>query len=221
MRVDLPSGTPAELALPAGPPARGLVLLPDIGGMRPLFDDLAARLADEQHWAVIVVEPFPGQRLPTMDDRFAAVPLLNDISVLGDASAAADLLFDRTAVTRIGVMGFCMGGMYALKAASTPRFDRAVAFYGMIRLPVAWRGGGQGQPLDLLAAGGGCPVLAIIGDKDPFTPSQDVDDLARLSQVSVVRFPDAEHAFVHDPERPSHRPGDAAQAWRQAIGFLA
>ena len=40
MRIELPSGTPAELARPDGEPVRGLVLVPDIGGLRPLFDDL-------------------------------------------------------------------------------------------------------------------------------------------------------------------------------------
>ena len=33
-----------------------------------------------------------------------------------------------------------MGGHYTLKAASLDRFDGAVAFYGMIRTPEAWRG---------------------------------------------------------------------------------
>ena len=46
MRIVLPSGTPAELAQPPdGNPSRGVVLFPDIGGLRPLFDDLCARLA--------------------------------------------------------------------------------------------------------------------------------------------------------------------------------
>ena len=39
-----------------------------------------------------------------------------------------------------------MGGMYALKSAAAGRFDRVVGFYGMIRVPDAWSGPGQGQP---------------------------------------------------------------------------
>ena len=45
MRIELSSGTPAELVVPPAP-TRGVVLAPDIMGLRPLFDDLAARLAD-------------------------------------------------------------------------------------------------------------------------------------------------------------------------------
>jgi hypothetical protein len=37
----------------------------------------------------------------------------------------------------------------------------------------------------------------------------------------VVRYPDAEHAFVHDPDRPSHRPMDASDAWSRFHKHLA
>ena len=48
MRTELPSGTAAELVHPStGPSPRGLVVIPDVMGMRPLFDGLVARLATE------------------------------------------------------------------------------------------------------------------------------------------------------------------------------
>ena len=48
MRIELPSGTAAELVHPpSGPAGRGLVVIPDVMGMRPLFDDLVAHLAAE------------------------------------------------------------------------------------------------------------------------------------------------------------------------------
>jgi dienelactone hydrolase len=222
MRVELPSGTPAELALPEGPAARGLVMYPDIHGLRPLFDDLAARLAEQQRWAVAVVEPFPGMTLASIDDRFAAVATLVDDRLLGDGAAAAGLLEARVGVERIAVMGFCMGGMYAYKAASTGRYDRAVSFYGMIRIPPPWRGPGHGEPLALLAEPDTCPVLAVIGEQDPYTPPDDVTALARFGLlVRTLVFPEAEHAFVHDPTRSSHRPDDAAVAWAAVYDFLA
>jgi carboxymethylenebutenolidase len=52
MRITLPSGTEAELVAPTGAD-RGLVVIPDIMGLRPLFDDHVARLAAETGWAVI------------------------------------------------------------------------------------------------------------------------------------------------------------------------
>lgn len=218
MRIELPSGTPAEVVLPDGEPTRGLVIAPDIFGLRPLFDDLCARLARDQGYAVCAVEPFPGQESLDIDGRVAAVASLDDDRVLADLAAGADA----TGCERVGIMGFCMGGMYTFKAAGTGRFDRAVSFYGMIRLPVHWRGEGQGEPLDFLGRTLACPTLAIIGEKDPYTPAEDVTALEAVGpHVVAARYADAEHGFVHDPDRPAHRPADAADAWRRAYEFLA
>jgi carboxymethylenebutenolidase len=216
MRITLPSGTPAEFVRPDGDPTMGLVIAPDIFGLRPLFDDLAARIAAEEQVVVCAVEPFPGRELPLdVEPRFAAVPSLHDTEVLRDLVEAADA----TGAERVGLIGFCMGGMYAFKSAGLARFDRIVSFYGMIRVPETWRGGGHREPLDAITRPGGSPVLAIIGERDPYTPPADVAAL-ELAGAAVVRYPDAEHGFVHDASRPSHRADDAADAWARAWRFL-
>ena len=202
--------------MPSGTATLGLALAPDIGGLRPLFDDLCARLSAEHGWAVCAPEPFPGQETLPVPERLAAVAGLNDARQVGDLAAAAD----RTGAARTAVLGFCMGGMYALKAAGTGRFDRAVSFYGMIRVPRDWSGAGHVEPLDALRGPDACPVLALVGGRDQWTPAEDVAALEQLPHVSVVRYPDAEHGFAHDPDRPAHRPQDAADAWLRAIAFL-
>ncbi|HMQ26636.1 MAG TPA: dienelactone hydrolase family protein [Acidimicrobiales bacterium] len=214
--LTLPSGVPARLARPAsGEPTAGLVIAPDIGGLRPLFDDLCERLADENGWVVCAPEPFPGREDMTLDERMAAVGGLVDGAQVGALVEAADA----TGADRVGLVGFCMGGMYTLKAAGTGRFSRCVAFYGMIRVPTDWRSDGQGEPLDAVTTPGASPVLAIVGTNDPYTPAGDIDDL-EATGAEVVRYEGAEHGFVHDPSRPTHRPDDAADAWRRAIAFL-
>jgi carboxymethylenebutenolidase len=220
VRIDLSTGTPAELALPQGRPTLGLVIHPDIMGLRPLFDDMCARLADEQGWMVMAVEPFPGRESMTLDERQAAAPGLDDDQHVGDLLAAADVLTERGA-PRVAMLGFCMGGMYAFKAAGTGRFDRSVSFYGMIRVPEHWQGSGQGEPLQALLNPGACPTLAVIGAKDVWTPPKDVAALRAVPGVTVVEYPEAEHGFAHDASRPAHRPDDAADAWRRATDFLA
>jgi carboxymethylenebutenolidase len=214
VRIQLPSGTPAELARPAGAPSRGLVLIPDIGGLRPLFDDLCARLAAEHGWVVVAPEPWPGREGLALEERLESVGTIDDDALLGDCRAAADA----TEADPVAVLGFCMGGMFALKAAGTGRFDKAVSFYGMIRVPERWHAG-QGEPLDAVAAPGAGQVLAICGTADPWLPAADVDAL-EATGATVVRYDGADHGFVHDPSRPAHRPDDAADAWRRVAGFL-
>jgi len=201
----------------AGPGPRGVVICPDIGGLRPLFDDLAARLAADHGWSVCVVEPFADHAGSSVEDRVGGLAgQLTDDRLLGDMVAAADL----TGAPAVAAMGFCMGGMYALKASGTGRFDRAVAFYGMIHVPEAWRGQGQGEPLDAIGRRGATEVMAIIGERDAWTPPEHVAEL-EAAGAFVVRYPEAEHGFVHDASRPAHRASDAADAWSRVSGFLA
>src|SRR5262249_34314509 len=125
-------------------------------------------------------------------------------------------------VSEVAVLGFCMGGMQTLKAAATGRFDRAVAFYGMIRLPDDWRGGGVRDALDTAAEV--CPTLAIFGSVDPYTPAADIQALRTAwegrTDCEIVVYEDADHGFVHAPERPAHRAGDAADVWKRVLRFL-
>lgn len=193
-----------------------MVLITDIGGLRPLFDDHIARLAAENRWVVCGFDMWAGRDdLPTLEDRLAAGGTVDDARVLGDAVAAADA----TGVEPVGIVGFCMGGMYALKAAGTGRFARVASFYGMARVPDMWRSATQGEPLDALAQPGAPPTIQIAGTIDPWLPA---DDLAALEScgVEVVRYEGADHGFAHDPARPAHRADDAADAWRRAIDHL-
>ena len=215
MRITLPSGAPAELARAQGA-ALGLVIAPDIGGLRPLFDDMCARLCADEGLTACAVEPFPGREEITLEERLnGGVASLDDARQLADLVAAADA----TECDTVAVAGFCMGGMYAMKAAGTGRFSRAVSFYGMVHVPEQFAGPGQGQPLDYLARPGACPVLAIVGGKDPWIAPEHVPEL-EAAGVTVAYYPDAEHGFVHDPDRPAHRPDDAADAWRRALEFI-
>lgn len=218
MRTTLPSGRPVELARSSDgrAPTRGLVLIPDIMGLRPLFDGHAARLADENGWVVAAVEPWAGLEHLTLEERMQSVGSIDDAAFLADLEAAADLLD----VEPVGITGFCMGGMFTLRAAGTGRFHRAVAFYGMIRVPEQWRGEGVVEPLDAVTAPGACPTMAIVGTADKWTPPADVAALAAAG-VEVVTYEGADHGFVHDDTRPAHRPDDAADAWAQAIAFLS
>ena len=218
MRTRLASGTPVEVARPSDgrAPTRGLVLIPDIMGLRPLFDDHAQRLADANGWAVAVVEPWPGREDLPLEDRLQQVGTIDDQVFLADTVAAADQL----GVDPVGVAGFCMGGMLTLKAAGTGRFRRAVAFYGMLRVPEHWRGEGAVEPLDAVRAPDACPAMAIVGTVDQWTPPEDVA-AAEAAGVTVVRYEGADHGFVHDDSRPAHRAEDAADAWRRAISFLS
>jgi carboxymethylenebutenolidase len=197
-------------------PRMGLVIAPDIFGLRPLYDEMVQKLSNDWQMSVIAVEPFPGRGLgPEIEPRMAAIPELRDVDVIGDLHAAADAL--GTGVT--GLIGFCMGGMYCFKAARSERFVRIASFYGMIVMPPAWRGAHHDEPLANLINGYADSVIAFVGGNDPYTPEADIAQL-RATGANVVFYPDAEHGFAHDASRPSHRADDAADAFTRAHNWL-
>ena len=220
MELTLPSGTPASITR-AESPSRGLVVIPDIWGLRPLFAELTATLAERTGWTVICFEPFPGQDLPGstdpdgMERRSEAMTRQVDERVLGDALAAAD----ETGCEHVGLIGFCMGGMYGFKASATGRFDRIVSFYGMAHVPDYFDGPGHGDPVEALERRGEVQVMTIVGTADPLVPEEHADDL-EAAGVVVHRYEGADHGFVHDASRPTHRADDAADAWDKALRFL-
>ena len=215
---------PAFHARPDGMPVAGVVLHPDIGGMRPLFDDMARRLATNGI-ATLVFEPFAALGDPgsSIEARMASVKELDDSFQMEVFSAAADFLVVEDDVNRVAALGFCMGGHYVFKAASIDRFDAAVAFYGMVHAPGPWQG--AGHTIDPVAvANEMCPTLAIFGTNDPYTPMPEIEELkaawANRSDCEMIIVEGAEHGFVHDPDRECHRPDDAAVAWTKALEWI-
>src|SRR6266508_710281 len=114
--------------------------------------DLCRRLATNGY-AVACTEPFARfprdvRDAPDATGRMSHMKDMDDDLQLGDLAHAAGFLADADGVERVSVIGFCMGGMYTLKAAVTGAFARAVPFYGMIRLPEDWKGPGPHDPLE-------------------------------------------------------------------------
>jgi carboxymethylenebutenolidase len=216
MRITLPSGTEAEIDTSIAETTWGIVVAPDIFGMRPLFDEFVARIAREWQVKVIAVEPFPGRGLSLeIEPRMQVMSTMDDDMHLRDLEEAADAL----GVEQVGLIGFCMGGMYCHKSSRSDRFARIVSFYGMIHVPAGWRGPKQGDPIEILKRGHADRVLAVVGLKDPYTPNNDIAELKSVG-VTVVEYPEAEHGFAHDVARPAHRPADATDAFARAKAWL-
>jgi carboxymethylenebutenolidase len=186
---------------------------------------MARRLATHG-LAVCVIEPFagaPDAAVASVEARLAYVKELDDTQQMDVLAAAADVLVVDDDVNRVSVLGFCMGGHYAFKAASIDRFDAAVSFYGMVRAPEAWNGHGHRiDPLSVAATM--VPTLAYFGSNDPWTPAADIEALRAAwsgrADCEIVVVEGAEHGFVHDPDRDVHRADDAADAWAHALRWV-
>jgi carboxymethylenebutenolidase len=215
-----------HLVRPDGGPHPGIVMIHDVWGLAEHTRDLAGRLAREG-FAVLAVDLYRRKGKVEIRDPGAWIRDLSDAQVLADVQAAADFLAQGAASGRkLGVTGFCMGGMYALLAAcSCEGLAAAVPFYGMLSYRGEMLEGKPGRaPLDAVAELR-CPLLAFFGEQDPFIPLTQVELLEeRLKGVEpaseVVVYPGAGHAFMNDTRPDAHRPGAAADAWTRTVTFF-
>jgi carboxymethylenebutenolidase len=196
------------------------------------------------HPAVIVIQEWWGLNdwVKEQADRFAAkgyVALAPDLyrgKVASDAMAAHELMrglaHDRAMAdlkaaynhlatrkdvdaSRIGVIGWCMGGGYALDLAlAEPRLAATVINYGhLVADPAAVK------PLT-------SPILGNFGADDLGIPPKDVEafekalkDAGKKSDIKI--YPGAGHAFMNPNNKEGYRKESADDAWKRIDAFLA
>jgi len=220
---------PIYEARPAGPGKYPVVIvIPEIWGMHEYIKDVVRRFAERGFFA-ITFEPYArvGGVLQ-IEDREALLKIVNsvpDAQVLGDLDAivAYAKKLPAAKADRIGVTGFCRGGLYTLLfAAHSPDVKAAVAWYGQVK-PAKTPGIRTAGPLDL-ADQFKAPVLGLYGEADQGIPVADVKEMeaalkAAGKTAEFVLYPDAPHAF-HADYRPSYRENPAKDAWARCLAWF-
>src|SRR5438270_5966894 len=118
------SAMPGFLALPERTPAPGILILNDVFGRSPFYDNLARRLAQAGFVAVTPEYFFREGSLPepTREAAMARAKRLDFKRWGRDMSAAIDWLRVRPEVNRtVGTIGFCMGGTQVLLLSARRR----------------------------------------------------------------------------------------------------
>ena len=187
----LPTRAPAP-----GLPAPGLIVLPEVfntnAHIRSVADGYAAEgfvaLAPDVYW-----RQEAGSYLSYTDEgRAKAQSLRARLDTdqftrdLGDAVAALRARPECTG--KVGVMGFCLGGMFAWLASTRLPIDAAVSYYG-VQIDQHL---GEADQL-------GCALLMHFAENDPHVPAETVSAiqarLGGLGNVSIHIYPGTEHGF--------------------------
>ena len=137
--------------------------------------------------------------------------------------SARELLAARVDCTgKIGVIGFCMGGAFALLYAPRGEYSAAAVNYGEV-------------PKDAeRVLAGSCPVVASYGARDPMGASHPKRLEAALTALNVPRdvkvYPDAGHSFMSPKPRlltpvtalarMDFKPDAAQDAWQRIFAFF-
>ena len=220
---------PIYEARPAGPGKYPVVIvIPEIWGMHEYIQDVVRRFA-RRGFLAITFEPYARTGgVLKIEDRDALMKVVNavpDAQVMGDLNAivAYAKKLPAARADRIGVTGFCRGGLYTLLfAAQNPDVKAAAPWYGQTK-PAKTAGIRTVGPLDV-AAQIKAPVLGLYGEADQGIPVADVKEMeaalkAAGKTAEFILYPDAPHAF-HADYRPSYRENAARDAWARCLAWF-
>ena len=209
-------------ATPGGP---GIVIIPDVRGLHPFYEDLANRLGEAGVHALAVDlyarTAGPGRRGPEFE-YMPHVEQARAATIAADVRAAVDALRspDGCAAERIYVMGFCFGGRAAfVQAGEGHGLAGVIGFYG----PPTGPGRAELPAPVERAAAFECPVLGLFGGADRGIPPESVAAFdAALTTAGIehrlISYPGAPHSFF-DRSAADHADA-AADAWRQVLQFV-
>jgi carboxymethylenebutenolidase len=195
---------PFFLAHPAGDgPWPGVVVIHEGGGITPQLLRFCQRLATEGY-ATAAPDLFFRAGGTHADDYTNLIASLRRDETLDDVHAAAAVL-RALGAPRVGVTGFCMGGLLTYRSAVAGGFDAAVSFYGA----------GIARELGELS----CPTLLLFGGSDPYIPAEEIDTVVAHHPSTVV-YPEADHGFMRDGSEHYHE-ASATDAWGRLLAFFA
>ena len=196
----------------------GLVLLHDWWGLTGQMKDLGAKLACEGF--MVIVPNLYGRLggMVTANDDVAAALMEKQVEahVLTDINSCCEYLNTRTIAKRNihGVVGYGMGGSYALRfACQRKRLRAAVSYYGKMLQPL--------EPLKDLSS----PFLYHQASKSTWAAPQEIEALRAAAaeyrkQIEIQTYPDASQSFCNDMKPTVYRADDASLAWEHTAAFL-
>jgi len=196
----------------------GLVLLHDRWGLTGQMKDLGARLACEGY--MVIIPNIYGRLggMVTANDEVAAAlqEKQNETQVLTDINSCCEYLNTRTMAKRNihGVVGYGMGGSYALRfACQRKRLRAVVSYYGKMV-----------QPRELMNSLT-CPVLYHQAGKDTWATEEHVQELRAAAaeygkRTEIHTYPDVSNAFCNEMKPDAYRADATALAWERTAAFL-
>ena len=204
----------AYLARPEGEgPFPGVVVIHEVSGLNDNIEDISQRFADEGYVA-LAVDLFANRNRAVCMARIIGGMLRGSPDRFGvpDLKAALGVLAEQPSVDaqRLGAIGFCMGGGFAIAWACTDDRLRAVApYYGV-------------NPRPLSAVASSCPVVGSYPEKD-FTARSARRLEAELESHGVPHdvkiYAGARHSFFNDRSR-AYDPAASEDSWRRTLAFF-
>jgi carboxymethylenebutenolidase len=206
--------TPGYLAQPAWGAGPGVVVIQEWWGLVAHIQDVCERFA-RQGFIALAPDLYHGKAASEPDEARKLLMEMDRDRAVREIIAAIGYLkgLEQVSPKKVGVVGFCMGGMLTITtAAASDQLDAAVAFYGL--------------PRDLNLAGNiRVPLLGLFAEHDHSFSPETVKEFEKALEKSASAYethiyPGTQHAFFNDARPHIYNPQAAQDAWERTLRWF-
>ena len=234
--ITTPDGTcDAYFVAPTSGPAPGVLVWPDIFGLRPAFRQMGRRLA-ESGYSVLVVNPFYRQKKAPTAPQGGNTPIAEVLPLMQALTPATHLVDAKAFVAwldsqpevdkarKIGTTGYCMGGPIAVRTATVApgRVGAVGSFHGAAMVTPA-----PESPHRLVAQTKAHYLIAVAENDDQRDPQAKVELRTALEAAKLpaeVEVYPAAHGWcppdsrVYDATQSDRAWARMLETFKQALG---
>ncbi len=203
--------TTAYVARPNNEVSAAVLLIQEYWGINDHIRDLAGRFANEGYLCV-APDLYRGRLARDPKEAAAMMAALAIEDGMETIRKAMEAATETCGVKKFGIIGFCMGGTFALRAAcEIDELASAAAFYGDI-------------PSESVLANLKVPTLFVVASRDTWITPEKADEVRDAASkyhlpVEVVSY-EADHAFFNDM-RPAVYDAEASNdSWQRVLDLF-
>jgi len=214
--VEFPSNghtTKGYLATPAAGKGPGVLVIQEWWGLVGHIKNVCDRFA-AAGLSALAPDLYHGKTASEPDEAGKLFMALNIAQAEKDLAGAAKYLADHSSTSKLGAVGFCMGGQLALFAGCINASVGAVVdFYGIH----------PNVKPDYARLSG--PVLGLFAEKDAFVTPQTAREVEAAIKkagkpVEIHIYPGVDHAFFNDERADVYNKPAAEDAWRRTLDLF-
>ena len=218
--VTYKSGEDTVQGILYSPPGKGpfpaIIVIHELWGLNDWVKEQASKLAD-QGYEALAIDLYRGKVTTTPETAHELMRGVPEDRANRDLKAAFEFLQSQPNVKkdRIGAIGWCMGGGYALDVAlDEPTLAADVINYGHLVT----------DPAEIKKIN--APILGLFGAKDQGITPDDVhkfgEAMDKLGKKGTIKiYDDAGHGFENPNNKAGYNAADTADAWQRTENFLA
>ena len=202
------------LASPGSEKGPGIIVIQEWWGLVGHIKDVADRYA-AAGFNVLAPDLYRGKTTDEPDEAGSLMMALHIGETATILARAIETLLSHpsTKGSKVGVVGFCMGGQLSLYAAcGNPNIGACIDYYGI-------HPNAQPALRDL-----NCPLLGFFAETDSYAGPEQIKPLAEEltlleKQHEFITYPGTHHAFFNDV-RPAYNKEAAEDSWNRATKFF-